>query len=553
MTSSPSPTSADPCLSIVHSLLGHRQGGESEPFSKRAIESLVKKLKEKRDELDSLITAITTNGTHPSKCVTIQRTLDGRLQVAGRKGFPHVIYARIWRWPDLQKSELKHVKCCQYAFDLKCDFVCVNPYHYERVVLPDFTGLSLHPSSTSHEDYSGYYSMESETASPSTPSMNNQLVSPTHSPHSHSLIQSQPQSTPMAQEAEDTSSDDDQNVFVSVHPMLLVENEVNFIAVSPGLSSNFPHNADNLKLESNINGDKAFATLHDNDASNEGPELPSQSSFESIWLKKEMDLDCQNEMPSHIFGIAENDVTKQEVSYTGKSPFECVICKKRFTTSASLSHHQRAHTREKPFECTKCEKTYRRKEHLSDHQRTHTGEKPFECDICQKTFRLKKHLSDHHRTHTGEKPFECDICKKSFPYSSSLSSHYRSHTGDKPFKCDICKKCFSRSSGLSYHQRTHTGEKPFGCDICGKHFITSSSLSCHQRIHTGEKPFGCDICNKCFTSSSNLSIHQRTHTGEKPFECDICKKSFTSSSNLSVHQRTHTRKKFFQMEYMKEM
>uniref|UniRef100_T1JJ19 Mothers against decapentaplegic homolog n=1 Tax=Strigamia maritima TaxID=126957 RepID=T1JJ19_STRMM len=130
------PTSADACLSIVHSLMCHRQGGESESFAKRAIESLVKKLKEKRDELDSLITAITTNGAHPSKCVTIQRTLDGRLQVAGRKGFPHVIYARIWRWPDLHKNELKHVKYCQFAFDLKCDSVCVNPYHYERVVSP---------------------------------------------------------------------------------------------------------------------------------------------------------------------------------------------------------------------------------------------------------------------------------------------------------------------------------------------------------------------------------------------------------------------------------
>ncbi|XP_031336029.1 mothers against decapentaplegic homolog 4-like isoform X2 [Photinus pyralis] len=151
------PTSADACLSIVHSLMCHRQGGESEGFAKRAIESLVKKLKEKRDELDSLITAITTNGAHPSKCVTIQRTLDGRLQVAGRKGFPHVIYARIWRWPDLHKNELKHVKYCQFAFDLKCDSVCVNPYHYERVVSPgiDLSGLTLQsgPSRLVKDEY----------------------------------------------------------------------------------------------------------------------------------------------------------------------------------------------------------------------------------------------------------------------------------------------------------------------------------------------------------------------------------------------------------------
>lgn len=138
-------TSNDACLSIVHSLLCHRQGGESESFAKRAIESLVKKLKEKKDELEALITAITTNGAHPTTCVTIQRTLDGRLQVAGRKGFPHVIYARLWRWPDLHKNELKHLKICKYAFDLKCDSVCINPYHYERVVSPgiDLSGLTL--------------------------------------------------------------------------------------------------------------------------------------------------------------------------------------------------------------------------------------------------------------------------------------------------------------------------------------------------------------------------------------------------------------------------
>uniref|UniRef100_A0A8C3AUQ6 Mothers against decapentaplegic homolog n=1 Tax=Cyclopterus lumpus TaxID=8103 RepID=A0A8C3AUQ6_CYCLU len=132
----PAPSSSDACLSIVHNLMFHRQGAENEGFAKRAIESLVKKLKEKREELDALITAVTSGGVCPSTCVTIQRTLDGRLQVAGRKGFPHVIYARLWRWPDLHKNELKHVTFCRFAFDLKYDSVCVNPYHYERVASP---------------------------------------------------------------------------------------------------------------------------------------------------------------------------------------------------------------------------------------------------------------------------------------------------------------------------------------------------------------------------------------------------------------------------------
>eukprot|EP00794_Sanderia_malayensis_P006496 gene6496-7242_t len=202
----PTPNSNDACLSIVHSLICHRQGGESESFAKRAIESLVKKLKEKKDELDALITSITTGGAHPTKCVTIQRTLDGRLQVAGRKGFPHVIYARIWRWPDLHKNELKHASYCQYAFDLKCDNVCINPYHYERVVSPDISGLSI----SSHSDGSGalsptssdefkppgpHYPGQISLSSGQAPTMvpdgyghysqhpSQQLTSPTHMPH----------------------------------------------------------------------------------------------------------------------------------------------------------------------------------------------------------------------------------------------------------------------------------------------------------------------------------------------------------------------------------
>ena len=125
---------SDPTTTVVLQLMCHRTDGESESFAKRAIESLVKKLKERKEELEALSIAVTTNGNQPSKCVTIQRTQDGRLQIAGRKGFPHIIYGRLWRWADLTRNELKSLPCCQYGFDGKHDVVCINPFHYERII-----------------------------------------------------------------------------------------------------------------------------------------------------------------------------------------------------------------------------------------------------------------------------------------------------------------------------------------------------------------------------------------------------------------------------------
>lgn len=140
----------------VKRLLGWKQGDEEEKWAENAIGYLSKKLKKKKGALEELEKALSNPG-QPSKCVTIARSLDGRIQILHRKGLPHVIYCRVWRWPDLQSHhELKPLDCCEYPFGMpKQKEICINPYHYRRVESPGKwripvslkcrRDLSLHP------------------------------------------------------------------------------------------------------------------------------------------------------------------------------------------------------------------------------------------------------------------------------------------------------------------------------------------------------------------------------------------------------------------------
>ena len=120
----------------VKRLLGWKQGDEEEKWAEKAVESLVKKLKKRPGAIENLEKAL-ANPSEFSPCVTIPRSLDGRLQVSHRKGLPHVIYCRVWRWPDLQTHhELKSFDHCKFPFDSKQKEVCINPYHYKRVESP---------------------------------------------------------------------------------------------------------------------------------------------------------------------------------------------------------------------------------------------------------------------------------------------------------------------------------------------------------------------------------------------------------------------------------
>uniref|UniRef100_A0A3Q2QFB3 Mothers against decapentaplegic homolog n=1 Tax=Fundulus heteroclitus TaxID=8078 RepID=A0A3Q2QFB3_FUNHE len=157
----------------VKRLLGWKQGDEEEKWAEKAVDALVKKLKKKKGAMEDLEKALSCPG-QPSKCVTIPRSLDGRLQVSHRKGLPHVIYCRVWRWPDLQSHhELKPLEVCEYPFGSKQKEVCINPYHYKRVESPGGGGGSFPISPNSpyppSPASSGTYPNSPASSGPSSP------------------------------------------------------------------------------------------------------------------------------------------------------------------------------------------------------------------------------------------------------------------------------------------------------------------------------------------------------------------------------------------------
>ena len=89
-----------------------------------------------------------------------------------------------------------------------------------------------------------------------------------------------------------------------------------------------------------------------------------------------------------------------------------------------------------------------------------TGDKPYQCTVCKKRFSEANIMTQHMRRHTGERPYKCSEkgCDREFSISGALTIHRRVHSGEKPFSCKYqdCGKRFAESSNLTKHVRRKT-------------------------------------------------------------------------------------------------
>ncbi|XP_065575284.1 zinc finger protein 583-like isoform X2 [Artemia franciscana] len=275
-----------------------------------------------------------------------------------------------------------------------------------------------------------------------------------------------------------------------------------------------------------------IASIHGNDPPKQDTRKQFVPKFTSVYVKQEIDSDCEPELASDFHVFFNNDVTEKEDGNQNPDIKISVVDYKH--KSAELL----TYNKDKIDQCSK-NKTNLIKEF---HQRIELLEKPDECKVGGEKFVLGFNLKSPQRSNTAIKTCECKICHNFFFESHSLESWkktWKSHPGKKTHECEICEKRFYSRYRLNMHQKTHSGEKDYECEVCKKKFSRLDSLRVHQKIHSGKKDYKCEVCKKQFSRLDSLRVHQKIHSGEKDHECEVCKKKFSRLDNLKVHQKTH--------------
>ena len=277
--------------------------------------------------------------------------------------------------------------------------------------------------------------------------------------------------------------------------------------------------------------------------------------------------------------------------HTGEMLYQCCVCGKKFSSSATLKRHCDDHLKERKgkFQCSKCPMVTNNHSDFFKHAATHRSQ----CVFCKTEFGHSHLLWSHYLSQHEDELFTCNTCGKKIATKEQLETHMKYHrfthvqpcpkcgimikgslkkhlkrkhhgeldetdnktvipiTGAEEnvdghtssfnsnnYQCHNCPESFSNNQSLTQHRKSHN-RKNIPCPNCNKTFSTKSILTKHiDRVHLKISRHICDICGKKATSSYNLKVHKRIHSTTKLFICELCDQGFNYKASLQGHMRS---------------
>ncbi|XP_065091696.1 gastrula zinc finger protein XlCGF26.1-like [Ochlerotatus camptorhynchus] len=160
-------------------------------------------------------------------------------------------------------------------------------------------------------------------------------------------------------------------------------------------------------------------------------------------------------MGRHIQSVHQN----QKPVQNNTKKFQCTECGKCFQRMRHLEAHANSHAGIRPYACGECGLSFSQQSGLNLHIRAkHKNQKNHVCKICRKSFSQSTHLKHHELIHSNRKEHECTVCKHRFRVKSNLMAHMRIHRRH-PYCCADCGREFMQSARLEQHMLTEHGGK----------------------------------------------------------------------------------------------
>ena len=212
-----------------------------------------------------------------------------------------------------------------------------------------------------------------------------------------------------------------------------------------------------------------------------------------------------DELNKHLTPSAIQTTTNP--SSTKEKPFSCVICNKKFGSTATLIRHKAIHG-ERKFGCVFCGKAFFRKDYLVDHKRrVHKEEEEVMTQPLEEVS-FEAEFEDSGEECFDEGEFDVDI--DNFEEQCEMSLIEEENVEDaievKPFFEEDVEP---PNVNEKVAKKPNSADKPFSCDTCSKSYAEKRLLNRHIKIHTGILPFKCLVCGKPYMERSDMTRHMR--------------------------------------------